>query len=310
MRNRELAALVRVASETPWAMLPAKLEEIRAVLYARLNSEESIDKLSAEYRAKIVGPNDVPRAQQVGSVAVIPVFGTIGYRMNMLSDFSGGTSTEQLKAQIVKAANDNDVTSILLDVNSPGGSVGGLPELHAAIMDARVVKPVVASVNSMSASAAYWITSAASEIVSTPSGEAGSIGVFYMHEDLSKMAETEGVNVTFIQAGKYKTEANQFQPLSEDAAANIQDKVNAYYEMFVNAIAAGRGMTAKDVKSNFGEGRMMIAQKAKSVGMIDKIEPIDATISRLSRPGAKVKSARVEDLGRRLDLGAKMFGSK
>jgi signal peptide peptidase SppA len=272
--------IVRAFQAEVWAILPEKFEQICAFLQARVNCDEA---MLSELKAKVVGTNDVPRAQQIGPVAVIPVFGTVAHRMNMFSEFSGGTSTESLKAQIQKAAADESVSSIVLDVNSPGGTVGGLPELHSAIMDLRAVKPIVASINAQSASAAYWITSAASEICITPSGEAGSIGVFCAHEDLSKAAETQGVKVTIVKAGKYKAEGNQFEPLSDEAKAMLQSKVDTFYNMFVKDVAAGRGVTAKDVKGGFGEGRMLSANDAKAAGLVDRIETMDATINRLAK---------------------------
>lgn len=304
MRNRQIASILTAAQSIPWAILPAKLEEIRAILFAHAMTDATADDIKRDLQGKIVGPNDVPRAQQFGSIAVVPVFGTIGHRMNMFSDFSGGTSTEQLKAQIQKAVSDESISALVLDVNSPGGTVGGLPEVHEVIMSARAVKPVVASVNAMSASAAYWITSAASEICITPSGEAGSIGVFYLHEDVSGMLEQMGVKVSIIKAGKFKAEGNEWQPLTEEAIAEMQGKVDHYYGMFVSNVAAGRGVSVADVRSKFGEGRMLTATQAKSVGMVDRIETMDATLNRLSKKGGvgRVKSAGASALQMGMDL--------
>lgn len=289
MRNIEISRILTAAMETPWAILESKLAEIQLVLIGRLQGAE----LSAEDReAYLLKAEERQRYQQQGSVAVIPVFGVIAQRMNLMSAMSGGTSTEALARQVREAAADPAVSAIVLNFDTPGGTVSGTPEAHAAILEARSVKPIVGFANSMSASAGYWLMSAASEIVSTPSGQVGSIGVIFMHQDVSAAAEAEGVKTTIIKAGKYKADGNRFEPLSDEARSDIQSKVDAAYSMFVKDVAKGRGVPVGDVKSNFGEGRMLLAADAKAAGMIDRIETLDQTISRLSRSGKSVNSRR------------------
>lgn len=284
MRNTEISHILRAATETPWAILPQKLVAIRAFFEARINGAE-ISAMDRE--AMVKQAEDRQQYKQQGSVAVVPVFGTISQRVNMMSALSGGggTSTELLGKQIRDAVADSSISAIVLNVDSPGGTVSGLPELHSEILSARESKPVVASINSMSASAAYWLTSACNEVCCTISGEAGSIGVFAMHEDLSAAAEMEGVKVTYISAGRFKTEGNPFEPLSDEARAQIQSDVDKFYSMFVRDVAKGRGISVSDVKANFGEGRMLLASDAKAAGMVDRIETLDQTVSRLSRTG-------------------------
>lgn len=294
-----LHRVVTAALAQPWALLPEKLEEIQYFFERRLHSHEAPEDIRAEFQARVSSANEAPTAQRVGSTAIIPVYGTISYRANMMSEFSGGTSTEQLRAQIQREAGDPAVSSIVLDFNSPGGGVGGLQELHAAIMDARQSKPVVGSVNTMSASAAFWIMSACSEVCSTPSGECGSIGVFMMHADNSKALENEGVNVTLIKAGKFKAEANPWQPLTDEAKANLQQKVDDTHKLFLADVAKGRGVSVGDVRENFGQGRMLTAKDAKAAGMIDRIETLDATLQRLgkkSATGGRQVRAALDDL--------------
>lgn len=302
MRNSEITRIIHAAEHTPWAILETKLIEIREFLIARLNGAE----ISAEERDKLlVRAESQQRYQQLGSVAVIPVFGTISQRMNMLSAMSGGTSTEMLTKQIRDAAADPSISAIVLNVDSPGGTVQGVTEAHAAILQAREQKPVVASVNAMAGSAAYWLASAASEISITPSGSAGSVGVFAMHKDLSGAAEQEGVKVTYISAGKNKTLGNPFEPLSEEARTYLQGMVDDAYAMFVKDVAKGRGVAVSEVKSNFGEGKMLDAKDALSAGMVDKVESFDQTVARVSRAKATGGSRRA--LQDRLEMGAKFI---
>jgi len=296
----DISRILRAAHQVPWAMLPAKLAEIRAFLQARANGNEIS---AAEKEALLKQAEDRQRFTMAGSVAVIPVMGTVSQRLNMLSATSGGTSTELLEKQIRDAVADTSVSAIVLNVDSPGGTVSGLPELHAAILNARDQKPIAASINSMSASAAYWITSAVKDISISPSGEAGSIGVFAMHEDYSAMLAEDGVKVTLISAAKYKTEGNPYEPLTAEARAAIQSDVDAYYAMFVRDVAKGRGVSQSSVKVDFGEGRMLLAADAVKAGMVDRIETLQDTITRLS--GSRSTGKRSAALGAVSEMGAK-----
>ena len=159
----------------------------------------------------------------------------------MVDDISGpgGTSTERLGHQIDAAVNDDSIKTIILDIDSPGGSVAGVPEVADKIFKARDKKPVVAVANSMAASAAYWIGSAAQELVVIPSGMVGSIGVISAHTDVSKFEENQGFKTTLITAGKFKAEGNMFEPLGTEALESIQSVVDEYYDSFVSAVAPG-----------------------------------------------------------------------
>jgi signal peptide peptidase SppA len=221
-------------------------------------------------------------------IAVLPLFGTIAHRMGMMTDMSGGTSTERFQQYLRSAVGDPTVKSIVMDIDSPGGTVNGVPELADEIYQARTVKPVVAVANSQAASAAYYLASQASDIVAIPSGEVGSIGVFAAHEDLSKALESRGSKVSLISAGKYKTEGNPFEPLNDEAKAAIQEKVNHFYDMFVNAVARGRNTTPDAVRNGYGQGRMLNAEPARRAGMVDRVATWDRTLKRL---GAKGKPA-------------------
>jgi len=118
-------------------------------------------------------------------------------------------------------------------------------------------------------------------LIVTPSGEVGSIGVVAAHMDISKMAESAGLKVTLVSAGKYKTEGNQFEPLSDEARAALQVRVDDYYAMFVKAVARNRGVSPADVRNGFGEGRVVGAKQAVALGMADRVATLDETLARL-----------------------------
>lgn len=263
--------------ESPWAILSSKLIVLGEIVIRHVNGE----KLTAEeIEARIHGAARPPE-RRVQSVAVLPLFGTIFPRANMMTDVSGATSAERFGAQFAALVDDPSVGAIVLDVNSPGGQINGVPELTTQIFEARGKKPIVAVANHEAASAAYWIASAADELIVSPSGEVGSIGVFSVHQDISKYLENEGVNMTLIRAGKFKAEAHPYAPLNEEARAYLQNRVDDAYGWFVEAVARNRGVKTATVRDGFGEGRMVSAEQAVSLGMADRVATLEETISRL-----------------------------
>lgn len=263
--------------ETPWAILPSKLAMLEEIVARHVSGE----KLSAEEIQARVNGAVPPQNTKVNSVAVMRVFGTIAPRTNMLTSMSGGTTAETLGQQFADLVNDPQVSAIVLDINSPGGQVGGIEELSKKIFDARGTKPIVAVANHLMASAAYWIGTAADEIVVTPSGEVGSIGVFAAHQDISAQLEKDGIKVSLIKAGKYKAEANPYEPLTDEARSAIQENVSDIYGSFVDAVARNRGVKSAAVRNGFGEGRVVSAKQAIDLGMADRIGTLDEVINQL-----------------------------
>jgi len=281
--------------ETPWAILPRQLIVLEEIVIRHVSGE----KLDAEEIQTRIHGAVRPQNRQVQSVAVLPLFGTIFPRANLMTDMSGATSAERFGAQFSELVRDPNVNAIVLDVNSPGGQVGGIDELSRQIFDARGQKPVIAVVNHLMASAAYWIGTAADEVVVSPSSEVGSIGVFAVHEDFSKALDQIGVKVSLISAGKFKIEGNPYQPLTEEARSAIDARVNDYYDAFINSVARNRGVKPAIVRNGFGEGRVVGAQQAIDLGMADQIGTLQETVERLfnansPRPG--VASSKVNHL--------------
>lgn len=284
-------AIAAAFYNTPHAITIEKLAEVQAFLEGKFRGVESAGP------AVKAGPRD--GVQMVGRTAVVPVMGVIGQRMNVMSEFSGGTSTEQLGQTIDSLAADAQVKHIVLNVDSPGGSVFGVQELSDKILAARRTKRITAVANSMMASAAYWLGSQASEVVVTPGGQIGSVGVIAAHTDQSKFEENMGLKTTIITAGKYKAELDPSQPLSEDARAAVQDAVDKYYSLFVKAIAAGRGIDSAKVIADFGQGRMKLAADAVAAGMADRVDTLEGVLrkSSASAAGERERAAQMAAAG-------------
>lgn len=284
--GRHLPRIAHVVYEEPWVILPSKLDAIVAFL----------DRIEAggirppEFvAAGKPGPTSVS-----GGVAVIPVMGTLAQHGGLFDDISGGCSCDSISGQLRAAADNPSVGSIVLNIDSPGGSVFGVQELAALIKTTCATKPVIAVANAMAASGAYWLASQCTEIVVTPSGQVGSIGVLTMHTDLSRAADANGVSVSYISAGRYKIEGNPYQPLADDARNAIQAMVDGYYRDFVNAVADGRNTTADAVRNGMGEARVVNARDAVKLNMADRIATLDETLARLTSGRARVGRATVD----------------
>lgn len=283
----------------PWAVRPETLAAIAETMRGELNLAALTANVPAP-QAMIAGP------RVAGGVAVISLRGLITPRPSLFSlIFGGGGGLAYFLQDFREALADNDVATILINIDSPGGRVDLIPEAAAEIREGRKTKSVVAIANTMAASAAYWLAAQADEIVITPSGQAGSIGVFTSHEDLSAMAARVGIATTLISAGRYKTEGNQFEPLSDDARAAIQANVDEIYGLFVDDVAAGRDVKSQAVRDGYGEGRLVTASQALAAGMVDRVDTLDDTISRLlGQPVSGTSSRSATAPGARAQLMA------
>jgi signal peptide peptidase SppA len=282
--------IVGAFTNNAWAIMPEKLKMIIEVLDNRV---AGIMFDGAEIEAR-VGRRATRFSGIKGNIALISLFGIISQRMNMVSASSGGTSTEMFSQVFNRTIADKSIGAVVIDTDSPGGSVAGIQELSDLIYNARGTKPIISVVNSLMASAAFWIGSSADEIVMTPSGQIGSVGVVATHVDQSAANEQLGRKITIIKAGKYKAESNPFEPLTDDAAANMQNEVDSYYSDFVDALARNRDTTAKRVQDGFGQGRMVRANEAIAAGMADRVGTLDQVVEQLAPKGKSIALARAE----------------
>ncbi|GIQ73203.1 S49 family peptidase [Bradyrhizobium sp. RD5-C2] len=236
-------------------------------------------------------------ASQPTKIALVGVYGGLSPRGSYY-----GSSLTDIAAAATRAANDPDVAGAIVDVDSPGGTVSGTMEAAAAVADLASKKPVIACVNTLAASAAYWIASQASEMVMSPSGDVGSIGAMIMHHDISGWLEQIGMKMTLIRSehAPMKNEAHPFAPLSDDAKAFLQGRANAAGADFIKAVANGRRVSQTKVREEFGQGRMVGAREAVARGMADRIATLDQVIGgmlqqRSPRPHSRRRSALMFD---------------
>lgn len=284
---------------TPFAILPAKLQEIEAVLWRRIaGNEQKSEPVAFDEDDFDPPPQEKQKAYKLqGAAAVIQVYGTITPRPSLFSSWSGGTSAEGIGRAVEQAAADPQAEAIVLDIDSPGGSVFGLPEAAGKILAARKSKPIYAVANHVAASAAYWIATQAHTIAVTPAGQVGSVGVLWAHTDVSAFEEKIGYKTTYITAGQFKAEGASEFPLSEEARAERQRVVNEYYGMFTAAVVKGRGVKAERVEKDFGQGRMRLAAEAVELRMADRVATLEQIVAEVNATRtAKTKRKVAADL--------------
>ncbi len=275
--------LLAFASEY-WAMEESKLFAIIDLLAMQA---DGVKFDAAEIEARIAPQTAAAVARREGTIALIPLRGVIAPRANLAPNSStgGGTNAESFINAVTAASRDDTVKAIIIDADTPGGNVLNVDEAAAAVAAAGETKPVVVQVTGTLASAGYWTASGATEIVASPSSQIGAIGVRMVYDNIIGALEKQGIAREVIAAGRYKGEG-VLGPLSDDARAYMQSRVDDYYTMFVSRVAKGRGVTTDAVRNGFGEGRVVGAEAAVRMGMADRVATLPETIARFSAPPA------------------------
>lgn len=277
---------------SPWAIQPEKYQEIVGIYRRRVQGEHiDIGKIEAEIGRPL--KNEQKRYEVIDGVAVIPVEGVLGKRMNMFMQISGGSSTQIIANDFRAALDDQAAKAVMLLIDSPGGTVDGTQDLASLIYESRGIKPVYSLADGLMASAAAWIGTAAERVYLTnETVHAGSIGVVTAHEDWSKHEEKQGIKTTEIYAGKYKRIVSEFKPLSEEGAKYLQDMVDYIYSVFVNDVARNRGADPEMVLKNMADGRLFIGSQAVKAGLVDGIRTFEEVVAEL-----KARAAGTSDGG-------------
>jgi signal peptide peptidase SppA len=226
-------------------------------------------------------------------IAVLPIQGTISQRLSGMQQHSGGASTERIGADFDDAMQDPAVKGVVLNVDSPGGSIHGVAELANKVFQARGKKPITAVANSQMSSAAYWIASSADKIVASPSSLVGSIGVITVHRESSKSDEARGAKYTVVSAGQHKADGNPYEPLTEQSRATLDQLVGSVYDQFVGSVARNRSTTADAVKGGYGQGKSLLGQEAVSAGLADRVATLEDVLDEMGATArAKTSASR------------------
>lgn len=287
------------ALQTPWAMDPAAMSTYAAMLVRDYGRKTGMLAMDDDY----AGREPAAKASGAGrraapNIGLINVYGAIMQRASDFGPCEGGTGAEDIGAAIDAALADETIGQVLMRFATPGGSVFGIQEVGEKIRAASAKKPIIGIADSMAASAGYWLLSQCSEAYVTPGGMVGSVGVYNAHEDVSKALDEAGIKITFVHSGKYKVEGNPYEPLSEEARAEMQARSDAYYAKFTQAIAKGRKVGIDQVRDGMGQGRMLMADAALAANMVDGVMTFEQLVKKMQTsarsgrsPGAAARTA-------------------
>ncbi len=264
-----------------WALEAKDLLVIQGIFNAHLNGPK-IDIAAVEARLGRPLANEQKKyTVREGGVAVLAIEGVLAPKANLFTEISGGASTQMLGTQIQGMLNDNAVKSIILAIDSPGGSVFGTPEFADVVRSAAKIKPVVAVSDASMCSGAYWIGSACNAVyITSPMVNVGSIGV--VQRRTYQPAREGGPVVEEITAGKYKRVGSPDKPLNKEDRAYVEGQLDHMYGVFVSAVAANRGASIEQVLDHMADGRVFIGQQAIDRGLVDGFSTVDAMVDMLA----------------------------
>lgn len=247
-----------------------------------------------------VSSGDANGIDVIDGIAVLSVFGPIFPRANLMTELSGATSAEMLGNNFKTAMADPNIRGVLLKIDSPGGAVVGVSELADTISSARGTKPIVAFVQGLGASAAYWIASAADRIVAGDTAELGSIGVVAAFKDTRDKDAKEGVKVVEVVSSVSPLKRVGIE--TPEGKMKIQRLVDNIATVFVDHVARNRGVTTETVLQNFGRGDLFVGAKAVEAGLADAVGTFDGTVAEMiagqktdNKTKPKGKGNRMED---------------
>jgi signal peptide peptidase SppA len=266
--------MLNVLSElwcSPWLILPAVHRQLCEIVAAHITGEAhaagGIADSMPEQPGFVVG--------RTGSVAVIPIHGVLGKRVGGLAKSSGATDIDDIAEALDQAVANPEVSGILLDIASPGGTTTGMPELADKIAAVSVKKPVVAWTDSQMASAAYWLAAGADSIYASKSAKIGSIGVYMAWLDDSRALEQQGYRAELIKRGKFKAIGVSGTSLTQEAREMLQQSVDQVYDWFTEHVRLFRD----DVPQEAMEGQVFFAAQAQEFDLIDRVGTIEDALN-------------------------------
>lgn len=268
----------RIAGE-PWAITETALHTILEIA-AREN--ESPQAVAAKLGRNLQNTYSVTERD---GVAIIPVTGPLFRYANLFTMISGASSYELIARDFTTALENPQIKGIILDIDSPGGEVNGVSELSNMVFAARGKKPVVAYASGDAASGAYWIASAADEIVVSETSALGSIGVVGMYQGKS------GKSAEAVEIVSSQSPHKRLDPTTDDGRSRLQIRIDSMADVFIETIARNRNVSAENVQNHYGGGDVMIGAKAVSAGLADRVGSLEGLIAELSSPK---KSPRTE----------------
>jgi len=261
----------------PWAIVPETLKTIAAIARRENDSPAAVE-------ARLGRPLQNARAVSMrDGVALVPVTGPVFRYANLFTQISGATSLDVLARDFTTALDDEAVKAVVLVVDSPGGQANGIAELSAMIRAGAARKPVIAYVDGAAQSAAYWLASAATEVVTSSTAMIGSIGAVVALDTEKRKGTLEIVS---------SQSPNKRPDVSTEAGrAQIQTLIDSLAQVFLEDVARYRGVDASTVLAEFGQGASFIGSEAVRRGMADRVSTLEEVIAGLAAGSPAKKGA-------------------
>lgn len=275
MTQNKLVLVMTALCCDPWLITPEMHKVLTDIAknHAEGGTAEDVQHALA---AKMDEKEKTKEYEVVGNVAVIPVEGVIAKKFSNVLRSSGVTSVDILEKLIIKAVDDRTVDCIMLNFDTPGGTVRGVPEAAVTIRAARETKPIMAFADGMMCSAGYWLAAQANVIYASASSDVGSIGVYQPFLDQSRFAEMQGLRVEMFKSGRNKGAGYPGTSLTDEQRQIIQDRVNTIGIQFRQAVRAGRA--GVEVSDEDMQGQSFDAETALARKLIDSITTFDVAM--------------------------------
>ncbi len=236
-------------------------------------------------------------------IAVVPVSGLI---FSGSGTGLGGGTAEWVVDALEAAIEDESVKAVILEVDSPGGTITGSDLIHRQVELTREAGvKVVAFFRNIAASGGYYVAAPADRIVAYPTAITGSIGVILQTFNVSGLFEKLGVEAVTVKSGEYKDLGSAFRSPTDEERAILQSVADEAYERFVGVVAKGRGMTLEDARA-IADGRILTAKQAEAAGLVDALGSFDDAIA-AAEEVASVTDATVIRYGRMPSLMDVLF---
>jgi protease-4 len=209
-------------------------------------------------------------------IAIVPIEGVIAPADDTLGGVLPTSTPEGLADALSQAGSDPSVVAVVLEINSPGGGVTASDEMHQSVLDfeKNTGKPVVVSMQDVTASGGYYISTAADRIVANETTLTGSLGVIFEITNFAEAADKYGIKQVVIKSGKYKDIGSAFREMTPEERGIFQSIVDDSYAQFVDVISEGRGIPEERVRE-IADGRVYSGLQAKKLGLVDFFGGLD-----------------------------------
>lgn len=278
--------ILKKVYNTPWGVTAETHEAIRRAV-ALSGSPVQVDpnafqrqnNFSAQKLQLMPPANRGSQVYRRGQLAFIPVSGIIGKHLSLFESMCGGYDLDQLQADVSEVQDDPTIQNVLIDFDSPGGLLTGLPETSDMLAGLRDKKQLFGFSETEVCSAAYWLYSQCEVRYATESSMVGAVGVYAYFLDYTKNLEMQGIQPTLIRAGKFKGDGLPGYPLSSEEVVMIQEQVDLLYGMMTDDIRAAHPNAEMDAM----QGQVFIGSQAAANGLVDVIRPsLGAVVERLA----------------------------